>query len=201
VDIIAQPASAEGGRMSLASRYFPHLETSAPGPVFSVISSAAQSGIKRQPSPVQERFRRQLKDLHLSKAERDELSARIERRLVLSDAQLEGASIRHEKLEARGLDYVGKSVIAKQAIASGSLLEVSWPRAGGGINQTRGIPSGLEKKEGESVLVLKPVFKDDDNQGKELAGLPAAEFSAGEIRLPLGRISLLRRIKQSIFGE
>ncbi|AEF82474.1 hypothetical protein [Leadbettera azotonutricia] len=204
VDIIAQPAflNTEGSRMPIGPRAFPHIDSGAAIelPVSSAASTASQSGIKKQPSPVQERFRQRLKDLRLGKAERDELSARIERRLVLSDAQLEGAAIRHEKLEARGLDYVGKSVLAKQAIASGSLLEVSWPRAGGGVNQTRGIPSGLEKKEGESVLVLKPVFRNDD-QGEELADLPAAEFSAGEIRLPLGRISLLRRIKQSIFGE
>jgi hypothetical protein len=205
VDIVAQPAfsGAEGSRAFLASRSFPHIETGVAVelPVSYAVSAASPPGVKKQPSVVQERFRQQLKNLRLTKTERDELSARIERRLVLSDAQLEGATVRHEKLEARGLDYVGKSVIAKQAIASGSLLEVSWPRAGGGVNQTRGIPSGLEKKEGESVLVLKPLFANSDNQGEELAALPAAEFSAGEIRLPLGKISLLRRIKQSIFGE
>jgi hypothetical protein len=121
--------------------------------------------------------------MKLPKTERDELAARIERRLVLSESQLSGASIRYEKLEARGLDYVGKASIAKQAIASKSLVEVKWPHAARGMQQTFGIPLALEKSEGESVLILDPVSEGDT------------------IRIPLGKISLLRRIKKSIFGE
>jgi hypothetical protein len=143
-----------------------------------------------------ERFRAVLEKMDLPKAEREELAARIERRLVLNESQLRGASFRYEKLEARGLDYVGKAAIAKQAIASKSLLEVLWPDPGGGTNKALGIPEALEKQRGESVLILKPL-----SSGKEDPGKPFPEERVESIRLPLGKISLLRRIKQSIFGE
>jgi hypothetical protein len=133
---------------------------------------------------IKERLRKVLDGMKFSKPEKDELRARIERRLVLSEAQLEGTSIKYEKLEARGLDYVGKAAIAKQAIASGSLLEVSWPEPGGGTNRATGIPSALEKKDGESVLILKS---------------PPGEDGEKEISVLLAKISLIRRIKQSIF--
>jgi hypothetical protein len=189
VDIIAQP-SGQGERKKTAKPHsgvfsaFPSLD-GLEAPFF--LSGALPGGtVKKRPSQsAQEKLLARLKDMRLSKAERDELEARIERRLVLTESQLEGASVKYEKLEARGLDYVGKTVIAKQAIASGSLLEVTWPRPGGGTNTTTGIPSALEKKEGESVLILKPLSREEDR----------------ELRLPLGKISLLRRIKQSIFGE
>jgi hypothetical protein len=141
---------------------------------------------------LKEKFRSALEQMRLTKAERDELSARIERRLVLSESQLSGASIRYEKLEARGLDYVGKAAIAKQAIASRSLVEVTWSHPQNGVIQVLGIPQALEKTGGESILVLNPLQEDN-------ALLPGRDGES--IRIPLGKISLLRRIKKSIFGE
>ena len=134
---------------------------------------------------IKQKFRLVLETMRLTKQERDELTARIERRLVLSEAQLEGTSLRYEKLEARGLDYAGKSMIAKQAIASGSMVEASWPGPGGELNRLMGFPSALEKRGGESILILIP----EDSACPET------------IRIPLAKISLLRRIKKSIFGE
>ena len=143
----------------------------------------------------------------LGRAEKDELSARVKRRLVLSESQLEGASIRYEKREARLLDYVGKASIAKQAIASKSLLEIHWPHPEKGTMETMGIPTALEKSGGESILVI--------STGGDLGGDPARKGSGesarvswnmpripGEfLRIPLGKISLMRRIKKSIFGD
>ncbi|MDR2144461.1 MAG: hypothetical protein LBP29_08840, partial [Treponema sp.] len=118
-----------------------------------------------------------------SKEERAELLLRIERRLVVSESQLQDISIRYEKLEARSLDYAGKAAIAKQAIAQRSLLEIAWP-FGGSEETVLGTPENLEKKGSETILVLRP------RSGR-----------AESIRIPLGKISVLRRIKQSIFGE
>jgi hypothetical protein len=194
VDIVAcpelrDPAPRREILFRLPSRVFPPLGGGMSPADF--VKSAGKSLPDSQSRPdasdsIKERFRRRLKELRLSGGEHEELSARIERRLVLSEAQLEGASVHYEKLEARGLDYVGKAAIAKQAIAAGAMVEVSWPNPGGGTNTAAGIPSALEKKQGESVLVIKPVEQD---------GVKA------ELRLPLGKISLLRQIKQSIFGE
>jgi hypothetical protein len=107
--------------------------------------------------------------------------------------------------EARGLDYVGKARIAKQAIASKSLLEVLWPHPQGGTRHTLGIPQSLEKQGHEGVLRIKPLFPAESPQ-EELA-LSAAErprrakASKDLLSLPLSTIGLLRRIKPSFFGE
>jgi hypothetical protein len=130
-----------------------------------------------------ERFRSALEKLSLARAEREELSARIERRLILSESQLAAVSVRSEKLEARGLDYVGKTSIAKQAIASKQLIEIVWSGQQGEVNRAVGLPNALQKSGGETLLVLKPVPSGDP------------------ISLPLGKIGILRRVKQSLFGE
>jgi hypothetical protein len=134
-----------------------------------------------------DRFRSILAKLKISKDQRDELSARIERRLILSDDQMNASSVKYEKLEARGLDYVGKYNISKQAISTGAILEVVWSDDEGVIQKIMGIPSSIEKINGEAVLVMH--CKHGNNNQDNL------------IRIALGRISVLRRIKQSIFGE
>jgi hypothetical protein len=158
-----------------------------------------------------EELRRRLAAMPLGKAERDELSARVKRRLILIESQLEGASIRYEKREARFLDYVGKAAIAKQAIASKSLLEVHWPHPGKGTVETTGIPRALEKSGGESVLVIVPGGGPAPDSGNSQdPGIPGECLRIpgeclripGEcLRIPLGKISLMRRIKKSIFGD
>jgi hypothetical protein len=127
-----------------------------------------------------EGFRSILKQMRLGEEDRNELAARIDRRLVLCESQLKDAVVRYEKLEARGLDYVGKAMIAKQAIAMRAPIEAVWPGKG---KQERvfGIPKALEKTDSESILVIESI-----NEGET-------------VRLPLGKISLLRRKKKSIF--
>jgi hypothetical protein len=122
-----------------------------------------------------------LKKMPLAETERAELSARINRRLVLCETQLKEANLRYEKLEARLMDYAGKQNIAKQAIAQQSPVEIV--RLAGGKDGERifGVPKALEKEGGELVLVIAPQEKED------------------VMRIPIGKISLLRRIKKSIF--
>jgi hypothetical protein len=231
VDIIAQPplpggeaAGAPPGDFS--GRPFPslgELPRLYPGPWGEVVWSPAlqaedRGGPRGKPretaaAAFQERFRAALAKLSLPPPEREELAARIERRLIVSESQLAGGLVRSEKTEARNLDYVGKTAIAKQAIAAKSLLEVLWFAPGGELNRVMGIPQGLEKWQGETALVLRPVTREPSLPTPKKPGFQKSEgFQKPEglqepvglqepLRIPLGKISLLRRIKQSIFGE
>ena len=114
--------------------------------------------------------------MQISKANRDELTARIKRRLVLCEAQLKNADIRFEKLEASHMDYAGKQLIAKQAISQQSPVEIRQ-----GKKHIYGIPSVLGKEGNDLVLVVNTIGENE------------------ELHIPLAKISLLRRIKKSIF--
>jgi hypothetical protein len=190
IDIVAQPL---GDRRGDRPSPYPSL-AQAPGILRGGFQPPPDKGGETtrgeslSPDPLlagryKERFRAALEKLSLSKGEREELSARIERRLILSESQLATASVRYEKLEARGLDYVGKTSIVKQAIASKQLIEIVWSGQQGKENRAIGLPNALQKSGGETLLALKPV--------------PSGDL----ILLPLGKIGLLRRVKQSLFGE
>jgi hypothetical protein len=129
------------------------------------------------------RLRSALEAKRLPKDQQDELSARVERRVILTESQLVGAAVRFEKLEAKGLDYVGKVRVAEQALSTGSLIELFWRGPKGEPNRALGAPAALDKAGGEVELVVDPV--------------PRGE----RVRIAVGKISVIRRIKRSIFGE
>ncbi|MDR1278653.1 MAG: helicase-associated domain-containing protein [Treponema sp.] len=195
VDIISRqagwtaPGGRYGGRNAFSSLentgFFPGYQEQGLGREKAPEASppAAGSVFGPQGEALKKQFHAALENMSLSKEERDELASRINRRQILGSSQLNGASVRYEKLEARLLDYVGKAAIAKQAISSKSLVEITWSHPQKGLIQATGIPTALEKTGGESVLVLNPLSPEEP------------------LRVPLGKISLLRRIKKSIFGE
>jgi hypothetical protein len=189
------------GYPALEGRSFPSYSawTSGVGPTVSEDQESRESACKL----IQEGFRRALEDLSMAAMDQEELHARIERRVIISETQLAGAAVRHENLEARGLDYVGKARIAKQAIATQSLIEVLWPHPAGGNNHAVGIPDALEKWGSERVLIIKPVSLSETAEShRQEQYLSYGTGSLQDIlRLPLGKISFLRRIKPSIFGS
>jgi hypothetical protein len=182
IDIIARRQMKAGKGVSMYS-HFPALSTYG----FSVRDTSVRSGnsgsasAKENAAALTANFHAILKKMPLGETERAELSARIDRRLVLCEAQLKEASLRYEKLEARHMDYAGKQNIAKQAIAQQSPVEIVWPGGGKDGERFFGIPRALEKEGGELFLIVAPSEKQD------------------VMRVPLGKISLLRRIKKSIF--
>jgi hypothetical protein len=102
--------------------------------------------------------------------------------VVLSESQLVGAAVRYEKLEAKGLDNVGKVRVAEQAISAGSLLELFWRGPKGEPNRAREPRRPGKKRRGGG------------------AG-PGSGAAGRTLRVAVGRISVIRRIKRSIFGE
>jgi hypothetical protein len=131
------------------------------------------------------RFMAVLARLKLSQTEREELAARIDRRLVISPAQISGAFMRYEKREVCGLDYAGKLALVKQALLSNETLEIIMQDSDGTEKYIRGVPLTLEKNDSETVLSVKPLEE-------------GAETSAC-IKILMGKIRLIRRIKRSLF--
>jgi hypothetical protein len=177
IDIVAQckDVQKQQGKPLFASNNFPSpssssslslMDSDTEGSAYLCVNS---SGIKSN-------FHVILEKLQLSDQERAELSARIDRRLIICETQLKDANIRFEKHEARLMDYTGKQHIAKQAISQKSPVEIVYTNKGE-EKRIFGTPSALEKEGNELFLVID------------------------SMRLPLAKISLLRRIKKSIFEK
>ncbi len=120
--------------------------------------------------------------LELSEDAREALLSRIERRVVLYPEQLDPASVRMEKVEARGMDFLGKVRIVEYAIASGSLLEI-----------------GLDESEGQRLILGRPLAI-EKRQG-DVSVRIALEPDRAVETVSVGRALLVRRIRGSIFSE
>lgn len=120
--------------------------------------------------------------LALPRDSHEVLASRIERKIIIAEAQLVSESIRIEKVEARGMDFLGKVRIAEYAISSGSLLEIELEEAEGG-RFVLGKPLSTEKKTGDVLLRM------------------IAEPDGNSLQVSLGKALLVRRIRGSIFSE
>ncbi|MDR0663291.1 MAG: hypothetical protein LBF80_04325 [Spirochaetaceae bacterium] len=202
VDIISEPRAM--AKHAIQKRTFPFFDSITPQteslagkfrgriPTPRSAGESARGDVYRRAEKRKKHFRAALNELKPSQMEREELAARIERRLIISERQLNGAFIRYEKREAHGLDYHGKLALVKQAIISNETLEIIVENLSGAEKCIRGAPLALEKAEDELTLSLKLP------DGYELDGYAV---SPDCVKIPMGKIRVIRRIKQSIFSN
>lgn len=114
----------------------------------------------------------------LTKDQLEELTIRIKRRVIVNPVQLRPDSVRPEKNEASGMDFLGKIHVIEHALASDSMLEVTYDGT-----VYLGQPLGLEKQTGDSLLrmLVHPELEHVD-------------FS-------VARSQVIRRIRGAIFKE
>jgi hypothetical protein len=153
--------------------------------------SKAGEAVRLSAEKCKDRFRAMLDGLKSSQLEHEELTARIDRKLIISPVQLSGASIRYEKREVRGLDYAGKLALVKQALLSNETLEIIIQDSDGTEKYIRGDPVTLEKTGIETVLSVK--LPDEGEFDDSTA-------ASGCIKISMGKIRVIRRIKRSIFA-
>ncbi|MDR1654861.1 MAG: hypothetical protein LBR96_02595 [Treponema sp.] len=204
VDMVAAPEIQTAGQQDEPREVFPSLGSRIQDAGGFSRGGAVQAVPHQDGEKIKERYRHSLERRKLPREQREELLKRIERKLIITESQLSQAHFKPEKNEARGLDYAGKANILKQAIVSVSLVEVTWPHPELGISKTLGFPEALEKSGGDSVLVLKP-YSGGSAGGEPCGAVRAPAGDPGgrveSLRIPIAKISLLRRIKKSIYSD
>lgn len=122
-----------------------------------------------------------LESSSLSAEQREELATRVRQKLIVSADQVQAGSVKTEKIEARGLDYVGKVRIIEQAVRNGSsLLEIIERTEDGAPRRRLVEPTEMQKHDGELVLV-----------GEELPDRESVE-------LLVRKLGLVRRVRTGL---
>jgi hypothetical protein len=188
VDIIgrahAPPAEAvdRGDDATRRTVSLPPLSDAAFSPRFFAGEREAAQTVPAGTEDHRQAFRTMLASLGAADSEKRELLARIERGLIFSADQLKKlaspGTFPYERTEARGLDYTGKLLIAKSALANRSPVEISWHGENGEEKALCAI-TDIEKTPSGDLLFVTA--------------------NRREQQIPLGKVSVIRRIKQSIF--
>jgi hypothetical protein len=177
-----------GKRSCSADALFPPLSQTEPSQaMFSPAFFTGTQKPHKEPVPAtdyRKKFRAALELLDVAEEEKQELLLRIDRGLIFSEEQLKKLSLPgtfpYEKSKAHGMDYSGKLLIAKNAFINGIPVEITWQTDGKEKSLVCMI-AGIEKNYPGDALVL---FGDDFHDTLEI---------------PLGKVSMIKKIKQSIF--
>jgi len=132
--------------------------------------------------PDSDEIRKKIEDSKLNSEQKEVISERVERKLILFPEQISKGIARYEKTEAKGLDYNGKVRIAEQIAGSrGFLAEI--------------IETGPE---GELVKkLIKPDKLEKDGNNYYLKGVLLQDDS--EVSISISKVSLIRKIRTSLF--
>lgn len=128
----------------------------------------------------------ELEKMNLPKEQKEELLLRINRKTIVHSAQLRSDSVRPEKTEAFGMDFLGKIHVLESAIAFSDLVEIN---SASGI--VTGFPVKIEKSAGDAVLVLQ---SDDVKNADGKNGTESQKISVAQARS-------VKRIRSSVLGR
>ena len=138
---------------------------------------------KKQRDKLLSDLHRTLASLDLSKAQKENLSARIDNKIILSTEQLGKDTVRSEGAEAGGMDFLGKVRLIESAIASGDMIEVRMPKSDGSakLETILCTPLSLSKASGDAEAIVR------------------IEAAKKTVTLSVGRAANIKLIKTSIF--
>ncbi len=138
---------------------------------------------KKQRDKLLSDLHRTLVSLDLSKAQKENLSARIDNKIILSTEQLGKDTVRSEGAEAGGMDFLGKVRLIENAIASGDMIEVRMPKSDGSakLETILCTPLSLSKASGDAEAIVR------------------IEAAKKTVTLSVGRAANIKLIKTSIF--
>jgi hypothetical protein len=114
----------------------------------------------------------------MTKEQYEGLKSRIERKIIIDPSQLKAESVRQEKTEASGMDFLGKLHIIEQAMTMKTMVEIEDQGA-----KLTGAPVNIEKLAGNAIVTIRL-----DSTGQDQ-------------RYSVGKLQSVKRLRSSIFKE
>jgi hypothetical protein len=153
------------------------------------LKSVSVSGREQNRTGYFFRLKARLESMNLDGDQAEGLLSRINRKIILNEAQLRPDSVRLEKIEAGGMDFMGKIRIIEHAITTNSMVEIGVnDKSGAGLQdivspRILGIPVSIEKQEGDAIVHLR------------------IEPEQMEKKFSIGQATFVKRVRGSIFRE
>ena len=134
---------------------------------------------KAKKHDISEKLLKKIETLDITQEQKDILSDRVSRKLILSEKQLEGGGVRYEIMEAHGIDFNRKVRLCQHVMeVGGAFLELTL-----GAEKIVLIKPLQLKKSGNDMLVLGDEIPD---------GSP--------IQVPLRKVRYMRKVRTSLMG-
>lgn len=153
-------------------------------------------GTDKQRAEIFDSLRASLSKMNYSPEQNDGLLSRIQRKIILTPAQLRGDSVRMERIEAGGMDFLGKVHVIEHAITTDSMIELEYESEKNADSAGEGTKSDSD---GVVTLVGTPVSI--EKQTDDAVVCLRVEPEHTEQLFSIGRARLVKRIRGSVFKE
>ncbi|WP_455381554.1 helicase-associated domain-containing protein [Salinispira pacifica] len=144
------------------------------------------------PLPDAEEIERDLQSaldaLEMQRDKREEIAERIKRKLIVHPSQISPHITRGERIEAKGLDYTGKVRLIEQV-----LQDLRVGGRGESLEIVRRTPRGAPSR-----AIVRPVELEKSGTQLILVGLTIPDER--EVRIPVSKMVLVRKLKGTLFG-
>ena len=128
---------------------------------------------------ISEKFLEKIETLDITEEQKEILADRVNRKLILSEKQLDGGNVRYELMEARGIDYNRKVRLCQHVMETGgAFLELTL-----GNNETILMKPVQLKKSGNDMIVTGDEIPD---------GSP--------VQVQLRKVRYMRKVRTSLMG-
>lgn len=124
-----------------------------------------------------------VKTLDCSNEQKEGLLSRIQRKIILNSIQLRCDSVRLDKIEAGGMDFLGKIHVIEYAISTNSMVEFTYDDSSLNNEIIIGQPLSLDKQQSDAIVKIR---KEPDSV---------------IIEKSIGKARLVKRIRGSLFKE
>lgn len=146
---------------------------------FSQFKKYEKPAVKTKKVDISDKLLKKIESLDITQEQKDILADRVRRKLILSEEQLDGSSVRYELMEARGIDYNRKVRLCQHVMeVGGAFLELSL-----GSEETILMKPVQLKKSGNDMLMIGDEIPD---------GTP--------VQVPLRKVRYMRKVRTSLMG-
>lgn len=96
-----------------------------------------------------------LETLDLPIHQKEGLQFRLNRKILLLQEQMQGASVKKEQFEASGMDFVGKVHVTEQAIQQKNHLQITYLQGNQEAKTIVGLPTEIQKIQGDCLVTIQ----------------------------------------------
>ena len=146
---------------------------------FSQFKNYEKPDVRTKKHDISSKLLEKIETLDITQEQKDILTDRVHRKLILSEDQLDSGGVRYELMEARGIDYNRKVRLCQHVMeVGGAFLELSL-----GADETLLVKPVQLKKAGNDMLII----------GDEIP-------EGAHIQVPLRKVRYMRKVRTSLMG-
>ncbi|MBR4159140.1 MAG: hypothetical protein IKT97_03680 [Spirochaetia bacterium] len=176
---VVENISGQSLSLPMDNKPYDMLSSSAEIHDFSQFQDYGKPAAKVKKHDISDRLIKKIESLDITQEQKDILADRVNRKLILSEEQLDSGGVRYELMEARGIDYNRKVRLCQHVLETGGAF----------LELTLG---------SEEPLLIKPLQL--KKAGKDMLVIGDKIPEGAPVQVSLRKVRYMRKVRTSLMG-